>query len=1072
MSVSDGRLSGGGPIRAEETATYRRMVMQFPTISISVYNSDGDTIAEWVGEDVARMCGYEVEELEAEPDLWLNIVHPADREKITDIPRRLASSQQAREDYRIYRKDGQMKWVSDVRLAASAPREGQLTSIRCVTDITAAKSVDQEIVDFKELVNETPVAITVRDLSEHMLYCNNAAARLYGAPEPSAMLGTTFADIMAPEFLTPFRERMLPMILTGPWASDVFLVRKDGTVIEVKAATNLFRDNNGLPVAFYSILTDITPLKQTERALRANEELLKTVQDSLTVNLAVIDREGTIISVNERWKRFARENGDDNMDHTCEGVNYLDVCRRATGSDSEGAQEALDGLLAVLGDESSEFEMEYACPSRTQSRWFFMRAAPLTEAYGGAVVAHIDITERKRAEEALRESKESYQSLLHNLDAVVFRMDENGNAITVSGRVQELLGWNSQEFEKYPALWRELLHPEDIDKFWEVMRIARASCMPQNLELRIIRRTGETRWYRGTITPIFDEDREFLYFDGISFDVTRLRFAEEARKESEQKLRSIMNSVDAVIFRMDPNLKLLALLGNVTHCTGYTIGEMLTDPSLWGKSILHPDDAERVRAFYKETAATAETRAVEMRILNKNGTVHWVRSQVTPRYDGDGNLLHFDGVGLDITESKENQARETRRTARMHILTDISQLFASTLDAQQIFDMATHHLCVIFQCPCVGITIAPSSGHIRRVSVCCPDHCEIESLDVALRHLGLSIDEVFGPWGITPGIVEDVVQSSRAAEMFVECVLKTGSGPIRSAMMAPVAEGQEATGILMCGRTTEDVFDSEDLWFLTEIAAHASAALATAALYKRQAHIAETLQRSLVPDEPHFKHLDIATLYAPAPGEAEVGGDFFDVFSVDHDKVAIVVGDVSGKGLQAAIHTAETKYMLRGFAHQNHDPHYVVHNLNHALNDYLPNETFITLLYFIIDTKNHTMTYINAGHEAPILFCRDSNSVGEIKPCGPVLGVTKSAIYTTQQAVIEPDDTLFCYTDGVTDVRTNGDRFGYARLRECVVGAPPGSAHRVMEHVMGKVRSFGLSRQTDDQVVVVVRLLV
>ncbi len=130
--------------------------------------------------------------------------------------------------------------------------------------------------------------------------------------------------------------------------------------------------------------------------------LLQGVLRSLTEHIAVLDADGTIIAVNEAWDRFAQENGATDLRHTSVGVNYLQVCQRAVGPFSEGVPEVSAGIKAVLQHFSSYFTLEYSCPSPDKERWFLMYVMPLSDDHGGAVVVHMDITERRRAEQQRR----------------------------------------------------------------------------------------------------------------------------------------------------------------------------------------------------------------------------------------------------------------------------------------------------------------------------------------------------------------------------------------------------------------------------------------------------------------------------------------------------------------------------------------------------------------------------------------------------------------------------------------------------------------------------------------------
>jgi diguanylate cyclase (GGDEF)-like protein len=139
--------------------------------------------------------------------------------------------------------------------------------------------------------------------------------------------------------------------------------------------------------------------KKAEAALKESEEFNRAVLSSLTSHIAVLDRAGNIIAVNLAWERFAQENGDPLLSGTGVGTNYLEECQRALKRGSEDAQRALVGIQAVLKGLQDQFTLEYPCHSRKEKRWFLMRVTPLQSQRGGVVVIHIDITERKQAEE-------------------------------------------------------------------------------------------------------------------------------------------------------------------------------------------------------------------------------------------------------------------------------------------------------------------------------------------------------------------------------------------------------------------------------------------------------------------------------------------------------------------------------------------------------------------------------------------------------------------------------------------------------------------------------------------------
>jgi diguanylate cyclase (GGDEF)-like protein len=139
---------------------------------------------------------------------------------------------------------------------------------------------------------------------------------------------------------------------------------------------------------------------------KSGERWLQQVLDAMTEQIAVLDRHGTILMVNDAWQLFGRENG--NAHSTSFGVNYLEVCRRSSmhrGEGSEQARQTLEGLRAVLEGSLAQFHQEYTCHSPTERRWFALTATPLTANPGGAVVTHVNVTARRlREQEILRQA--------------------------------------------------------------------------------------------------------------------------------------------------------------------------------------------------------------------------------------------------------------------------------------------------------------------------------------------------------------------------------------------------------------------------------------------------------------------------------------------------------------------------------------------------------------------------------------------------------------------------------------------------------------------------------------------
>jgi|GEM_PF-5034989 len=190
--------------------------------------------------------------------------------------------------------------------------------------------------------------------------------------------------------------------------------RKDGSIVWVNLTVSPMWAPEEEPTFHIAVVEDITSRKQAEEALGNSERFNKVVLDSLSAYVAALDRTGTIVAVNQAWQQSAKQNDTLGSSKIGVGVNYLEVCRKASRRNRE-VQRTFRGIQAVLARQRELFETEYACVTPDGQRWFAMRVTPLGGRDGGAVVTHENITARKRAEEALRESYHRLQTLSHKV---------------------------------------------------------------------------------------------------------------------------------------------------------------------------------------------------------------------------------------------------------------------------------------------------------------------------------------------------------------------------------------------------------------------------------------------------------------------------------------------------------------------------------------------------------------------------------------------------------------------------------------------------------------------------------
>ncbi|HEX6584580.1 MAG TPA: SpoIIE family protein phosphatase [Thermoleophilaceae bacterium] len=250
-----------------------------------------------------------------------------------------------------------------------------------------------------------------------------------------------------------------------------------------------------------------------------------------------------------------------------------------------------------------------------------------------------------------------------------------------------------------------------------------------------------------------------------------------------------------------------------------------------------------------------------------------------------------------------------------------------------------------------------------------------------------------------------------------------------------LAEG-EVMGVLVACAMPPRKFGGEDLTLLRLAAERVGLAIAHARVYEREHRIAETLQRSLLPDRlPSLPGLDVAARYLPAASEAEVGGDWYDVIPIAGGAVGLVMGDVAGKGLAGASMVGRLRSALRAYALEGHDGARVVEQLNRLLWTEAEESQMATMLYVIVDPAANAVRWVNAGHPAPLMVVDGEPRFLEGAGSVP-LGVLPFPTYQEVSDRMDPGSTLLLYTDGLVERPGENIDDGMAELAARVREAP------------------------------------
>lgn len=287
---------------------------------------------------------------------------------------------------------------------------------------------------------------------------------------------------------------------------------------------------------------------------------------------------------------------------------------------------------------------------------------------------------------------------------------------------------------------------------------------------------------------------------------------------------------------------------------------------------------------------------------------------------------------------------------------------------------------------------------------------------------------------------------------------------LRSGVSVPLfREGRLVAVLAVAMAEQTRAWTAEEVSLVKAVAALTRTAVEMAHFHQREHNIAETLQGALLPAIPEgIPGLDIASYYRAALSEASVGGDFADVFALEKGCYALVVGDLSGKGLAAASQVATVRNMLRFALYTGSTIAEAVTRLNNVLmtNNLLTG--FATLVVVTYDVGMRTVTHVSCGHEPALLRRRANGDVEELPPTGPILGAYESAQYEEQVIPLEVGDAFVLYTDGLTESGpSRREMMGVAGLAALMRDGSD-NAGALVAHLMAGVEAHARGVLTDD----------
>jgi PAS domain S-box-containing protein len=368
--------------------------------------------------------------------------------------------------------------------------------------------------------------------------------------------------------------------------------------------------------------------------------------------------------------------------------------------DRERLQAA--GQDAILGgDRYIEQEFRYVWPDGS-TRWLLLRSEIQRNPDGtpSKIVGVIfDITDQKKIAETLRESEERFRLVAESAPVMLWMGDAKGKCVYLNRAQREFWGVDPEAVPDFN--WGTTVHPEDEEILFGPLSQAMQAHTGFSIEARFLRTDGEYRIVRTEAQPRFGSSGEFLGMIGVNVDITEMRRAEAALRESEERFRAIANSIDQMIWATRPDGYHDYFNERWYEYTG--VPKNSTDGKGWN-GVFHPEDRDRAWSMWRHSLATGEPYHIEYRLRHRSGEYRWVLGRAQPVRDEEGRITRWFGTCTDIhdlkqvheelRESRERAVQseeETRRLATM-LADQVSELDAANEEIQRFAYIVSHDL--------------------------------------------------------------------------------------------------------------------------------------------------------------------------------------------------------------------------------------------------------------------------------------------------------------------------------------------------------------------------------------------
>ena len=651
------QVSADALAQAQKSEARLRLIID--TIPVPAWSSRADGATEFVNQRWLDYTGITAEE--ALGWGWKVVSHPDDLASNAEYWRAVLDAPDVDRELegRLRRFDGTYRWflfkVCPLRDESGNVIQFYGTCIDIEDRKRAADALRASELKFRLIVHSIPGLVATMTPKGDLELVNQPVMDYTGSAFET--LKDWWATALVPEDELPRVAAAWKRSVETGCEYDVehHMRRADGAYRWFHVRGLPLRDNQGMVVRWYCVLTDIEDRKRTEEALRSREQQLRSMVDSIpalisvrtvtgaveVVNRQVVEYTGLTLDQLNNWPESIHP--DDRADNV---ARWRYAIERGNPLDTEVRLRRADGVY----------------------RWFHCRALPLRDIEGRIIRWHtlyVDIEDRKRAEEALRSSEHQLRLLLDTIPALVSTMTQAGDTEMVNQQLVDYTGQSPEELKN----WQEKVHPEDRARIADYWRRAVETGNPYEVDERVRRADGVYRWFHTRGLPMRDAEGHIVRWCLLLSDIEDRRQAEQALRASEHHLRLMTETIPALVWRTTPDGEIDYVNRRVLEYAGKPLEYFGNTGWL---QLLHPDDVDSTIRLWRQNTQTGEPHQVTYRLRRADGAYRWFDVRGEPLRDDEGRVVQWYGICIDVEDRRRTEEALRNTQERLSIASQIA----------------------------------------------------------------------------------------------------------------------------------------------------------------------------------------------------------------------------------------------------------------------------------------------------------------------------------------------------------------------------------------------------------------